>query len=315
MPQPILVGYDPARRDIAPVHFGIAAAGLTGAPLIVASVQTGPAASVPGYRSSAEDLQGDRVALDELRPVLSVPGLNAERRTLIGDSAPSALHRAAEELQAGLLVVGSTDRGRGGVLGPGSTAERLMHGAPCAIAVVPHEWLRGGGLATLGVAYIDTPEARDAVRGAVALARRSGAKLRVLGAVKPHHFGRPAGGPPGSGFEASTYDQTGTDTQQATSAAQALIGETGDLKIDIDISAQEPADFLIAASDSLDLLICGSRGYGPRKAVLLGGVTREVVRGARCPVILLARGTEAQLEALIGGESPDRGDVALPKRA
>ena len=36
-----------------------------------------------------------------------------------------------------------------------------------------------------------------------------------------------------------------------------------DIEIKPDVSVQDPADFLIAASDRLDLLVCGSRGYGP----------------------------------------------------
>ena len=65
----------------------------------------------------------------------------------------------------------------------------------------------------------------------------------------------------------------------------------------------DPADFLIAASENIDLLVCGSRGYGPRRAVLLGGVSRRVTTEAHCPVIVLARGAEAGLDALIGEQA------------
>ena len=41
MTSPILVGYDPTTSDPAPVEFAVAAAGFTGAPLIVLSVQAG----------------------------------------------------------------------------------------------------------------------------------------------------------------------------------------------------------------------------------------------------------------------------------
>jgi nucleotide-binding universal stress UspA family protein len=72
-----------------------------------------------------------------------------------------------------------------------------------------------------------------------------------------------------------------------------------DVEIDYDVSVGDPADFLVAASERLDLLICGSRGYGPARSVMLGGVSRRVTTEAHCPVIVLARGTEAGLEALI----------------
>jgi nucleotide-binding universal stress UspA family protein len=297
VPKPILVGYCPRSTDRTPVRFAAAAAAFTGAPLIVGSVHAGPDLR---HHHTEEELAGDAgEVLDDLRRELEPDHVRVEYRALPGTSPPSALHRAAEDLGAGLLVVGSTDRGRVGQTVVGSTAERLMHGAPCPIAVVPHQWETGTGLKTLGVAYADTPEGRMALDDGVALARRAGAQLRVLAAVKPHHFGRQAGGMPGA--EETTYDQTGLD---ANTAIRRVLDEAtadgGAVNIDLDVSAQDAADFLIAASERLDLLICGSRGYGPQRAVLLGGVTRRVTAEARCPVILLARGIESGLEALIG---------------
>jgi nucleotide-binding universal stress UspA family protein len=70
--------------------------------------------------------------------------------------------------------------------------------------------------------------------------------------------------------------------------------------IEPDVSIQDPGDFLVAASQSVDLLVCGSRGYGPSRAVLLGGVSRRLTAEAHCPVIVLVREAERGLEALIG---------------
>jgi nucleotide-binding universal stress UspA family protein len=44
-----------------------------------------------------------------------------------------------------------------------------------------------------------------------------------------------------------------------------------------------------------DLLICGSRGYGPVRQVLLGGVSSRVVRAAAYPVMIVPRGARADL--------------------
>jgi nucleotide-binding universal stress UspA family protein len=60
----------------------------------------------------------------------------------------------------------------------------------------------------------------------------------------------------------------------------------------------DPAERLIAASEKLDLLVTGSRGYGPLRAVLAGGVSGRVIRGAHCPVIVVPRGVEAPLGEL-----------------
>ena len=67
----------------------------------------------------------------------------------------------------------------------------------------------------------------------------------------------------------------------------------------VDAFLEDPAESLIRVSENLDLLVCGSRGYGPLRAVLLGGVSRRVAAEAQCPVIVLPRGVEAALEALM----------------
>ena len=84
--------------------------------------------------------------------------------------------------------------------------------------------------------------------------------------------------------------------------ADATAGEAG-VDVEPDVSVGDPADFLIAASERLDLLICGSRGYGPTRAVLLGGVSRRVTTEAHCPVIVLARGASSRLEALVDDDA------------
>ena len=55
-----------------------------------------------------------------------------------------------------------------------------------------------------------------------------------------------------------------------------------------------------AASDA-DLLVCGSRGYGPLAAVALGGVSSVLWNEASCPVLVLPRSSDAhRLEMLVG---------------
>jgi nucleotide-binding universal stress UspA family protein len=300
MARPIVVGFDAATDDRAPVEFGIAAAEFTGAPLIVGTVHAGAAALGPAGEGVVEEALPDDPgeSLDHLGTELRRKGVRVECRALPGTSAARALHEAAEEFGAGLLVVGSTGRGVAGRVLPGSTAQRLMHGAPCPIAVVPCSWERGGGLKTIGVAYVDTPEGHRALDDAIALAGRSGAKLRVLHAAKPRGMSGTFGGgdamTPATTFE----DLASTVRVRAERAvAEATAGQTG-VEVESDVSVGDPADFLIAASERLDLLVCGSRGYGPARAVLLGGVSRRVATEASCPVIVLARGAETGLEAL-----------------
>ena len=62
-----------------------------------------------------------------------------------------------------------------------------------------------------------------------------------------------------------------------------------------------PPTALASVSPNLDLLVMGSRGYGPGLAVLLGGVSRRVTMTARCPVLVMPRGSTS---ALTGWERP-----------
>jgi nucleotide-binding universal stress UspA family protein len=291
VPKPILVGYDARKGDRAPVSFGVVAARFTGAPLIVASVHAGSTAlGAAGSGVIEEEYEsGAGQSLEHLRRELETEGVHAECRSIEGTSAPHALHDAAEQVDAGLLVIGSTQRGSVGRLLPGSTGQRLMHGAPCPLAVVPHGWSPSGTLGTIGVAFVDTPEGRAALHGALALARRADARLRVLSVTKPHGLDRTFGG--GDPLTpAVTFEEVASEIRVATerTVEEATAGN-GDVEIEPDVSVGDPAEFLIAASDNLDLLVCGSRGYGPSRAVLLGGVSRRVTAEAHCPVIVLVR--------------------------
>ena len=71
-----------------------------------------------------------------------------------------------------------------------------------------------------------------------------------------------------------------------------------------------PAEILADASEELDLLVLGSRGYGPLHSVLVGGVAGRVVREAACPVCAAAQG-----RTRAGGLAVRRDGAARPRVA
>jgi nucleotide-binding universal stress UspA family protein len=90
-----------------------------------------------------EDLLPDRTqAIDEIEPELRALDIRVDCLKLRSTSAARALHEASEREDAGLLVVGSSRRSSAGRVLAGSTAERLLHGAPC-----PSRSYRSTGLA------------------------------------------------------------------------------------------------------------------------------------------------------------------------
>jgi nucleotide-binding universal stress UspA family protein len=169
--------------------------------------------------------------------------------------------------------------------------------------VVPAGWETGGGLGTIGVAYGVGEEARQALRSAHALARRAGAKLRVLAVVT---VGLDVYGD----TEAPAEGQLGKDVEDVTGERKLHVErelrevvEALDVEVETDVFVGDPAETLVDVSRHLDLLVCGARGYGPVGAVLLGGVTRRLTAEAHCPVIVLPRGAQGALEGLLS-EAP-----------
>ena len=54
-----------------------------------------------------------------------------------------------------------------------------------------------------------------------------------------------------------------------------------------------PATELAYAGNDLDLLVTGSRNYGPVRRLMLGSTSTRLVHEAPCPVLVLTRGAEA----------------------
>jgi nucleotide-binding universal stress UspA family protein len=202
-------------------------------------------------------------------------------------SAAEGLHEQAAETDAALLVIGSSNRSGLGRLLPGGTAERLLSGSPVPVAVAPNGYAsREAGRAVVGVGFDKSPEAAQAVRWAAGLAIGSGASLQVLAVHAPVAFGSVVAGGP---FGTQTVNQVlGKELQaEIEQLTEALSPE---LSVEPRLLKGDPATLLAERSQELDLLVLGSRGYGPIKSVLLGSVSSYVLRNAHCPVLVVPRG-------------------------
>jgi nucleotide-binding universal stress UspA family protein len=268
------------------VRFAAAVAGRTGAPLTVVSVTGDDTAVTPLAAGQGGEVLADDAdaALEQAMRIARDVGVQAEPSTAAATSAPRGLAAAAVQFGAGLLVVGSGAGGSPGQLRPGSTATRLLSGSPSAVALVPQGW-EAGDFTAIGAGFVDTAEGRAAVREAHPLAARSGARLRVLTAVHP----------PAWSHAGAEELRVAAEAAAEAAVSSGLLGAP----VDVDVSVVEPDDLLVAVSGELDLLVCGTRGYGPRPAVLLGGVTQRLTAQARCPVVVLPGAQEHGLAALV----------------
>jgi nucleotide-binding universal stress UspA family protein len=207
------------------------------------------------------------------------------------------LHDCAEDRGAGLLVVGSTHHGITGRISLGSTADRLLHGAPCPIAVAPLGFAeRMRGLDRIGAAFVDSEEGHEALRAAAALASACGAELYAATAVEPVAWSATSLVQPYD-VHAHLDEVCGRAEERLRSAISALVPPVPSRH---EVMMNSPVTALEQLSHDVDLLVCGSRGYGPLGSVLLGGVSRRLIHRAACPVIVVPRGTERAVEALAG---------------
>jgi nucleotide-binding universal stress UspA family protein len=217
-----------------------------------------------------------------------------EMRIVAERSPAAALQQLALEAEAGLIVVGSSERSGLGKVLAGSVAEALLSGAPVPVAVAPG----GYGSATrssadvIGCAFDGSAEARHALRYAAELAVRLGADIQIIGVHQPVSFGVSVSGTLG-------YQSTNDALREAL---QAELDKARD-QLDSGVCAttlllEGPvAATLITQSAKLDLLAAGSRGYGPVRRVLVGSVSRALVREASCPVVVVPRPGDAEVEA------------------
>ena len=186
-------------------------------------------------------------------------------------------------------MVGSSHRSAIGRILVGGTGERLLSGASAPVAVAPAGYATpGAGIQTVGCGFDGSQESHRALAWAAELARTTSARLHVLSVYEPTLPVSLAlgGGLPTASINEALRRQCDAELAQAMSATDADIDAIGTL---LDGDAQEQ---LVGESAGLDLLVVGSRGYGPLRAVLLGSVSSALVRSAQSPLVVVPRGAD-----------------------
>jgi nucleotide-binding universal stress UspA family protein len=306
----ILVGYDGHDGGADALALGERLAAATGAPMLVAASY--PRVSYHATIVAAGDLEEQMRAETEERlraavEHVSVPG-GVEERIVAGSSPAAALHRLAVREGADLVVLGSARHGAVGRLLIGDTGNRLLHAAPFAVAVAPTGYRERPAphLGSIGVGYDATPESEIALMAATTLASATGARLRLLSVVEPATATWTFA--PTAWQRAFSVDDLLDElvTERRGEIDRALAGIDPAIAADGAVLTGSPADKLAeVAGRELDLLLVGSRAYGPLRRVLLGGVSFELMRSAGCPLLVVPRGA-----AEAGREAPAEAEVS-----
>jgi nucleotide-binding universal stress UspA family protein len=291
----ILVGVDDSERSADAIAFARELARASDARIVVAAVF--PYDDMPSRAANLEfrrmlESEAERTAERQADGLSGIDPGRIALRTLARTSPAHGLQELAEREHAGLVIVGSSHTSRRGRVLPGSTAERLLHGAPCPVAVVPLGYRDGGhALRRIGVSDDGSSESRGAVRAADLLTRALGGSLTVI-RVQPE-VTTIAAAPDAVPASLTVREDLLREAQQELDAAVASV-DAGAHPRGV-LREGDPARELAEATRELDLLVTGSRGYGPLRAVLLGGVSGPLLREAHAPVVVVPRGVEAPL--------------------
>jgi nucleotide-binding universal stress UspA family protein len=253
-------------------------------------------AHVHPYGAVSDLLSGDdyaRLVREVAESTLSaanetLPPATERVMQLVSNRSPAAgLHDLAAERDAALIVVGSSHRSGLGRVFAGSVAESVLAGSPVPVAIAPRG-LAGSedSIRIVGCGFDGSPEAHEALSWAADIARRRSARLEVL-AVHPRiAFGGVS--------SAGAFGYQSADNALRRASEKQMRDAIASLGPGVEVSARlldgDPATTLVDASKELDLLTLGSRGYGPIRTVLLGGVSRTLVREGACSVVVLPRG-------------------------
>jgi nucleotide-binding universal stress UspA family protein len=210
----------------------------------------------------------------------------------VPSSSPArGLAELAEEEGAAMVVAGSHRGGAFGRVASGGTAERLLHGSGCPVAVAPRGYRKrvADKLRRVGVAFADTPDGREAVRHAAELAARSGLPLTLFSVVSVHvnWFVPEAVRPEEETVPAEVRKEYQEELDRALAGLSDGVQATGEL-----LYGEVVDELSVVGERGVDLLVCGSRGYGPVRRVLLGTVSSALVRQSSVPILVVPRGGE-----------------------
>jgi nucleotide-binding universal stress UspA family protein len=281
----VLIGYDDSHEGEDALGLGFTLSEVLDATPIVATIVS--------ERPHGVDVSEFDAAVSEFcEPLFAkarkrMNGREMTGRPVVYSSVAGGIYDLADWEEPSAIVIGSTRHGKAGRVQVGTVGGALLSGIHCSVAVAPRQYAQqGGGLDLIGVAVDGSPESWRALYGAAHLAELAGATLRIIRVMgKPHYV---LGG---------LLSPLGPDEYREYKEREwGRVYENALERISDEITTEpvllhgEPAEALTDGATDLDLLVLGSRGYGPVKGTLLGAVSTRVMAAAPCPVLVVPRG-------------------------
>ena len=179
----------------------------------------------------------------------------------------------------------------------GDDTRAALNGAPCAVAIASRATRHHPAITRIGVAYDGSPESVAALAAARDLAGATGEPSSLCGSSR---------------FAVALRRHDGAvrwrhrRDVKATAEMKELAGVEG--RAEYGLAGEELAAF----SGEVDLLIVGSRNYGPARRLVGGSTSNHLQRHARGPLLILPRGDRPGLRR---PRAPARARLSPRRRA
>src|SRR5215211_3233486 len=281
-PTRILFASDGSEDSELAATTAVGLANITGSELHVLHV----APAFPDYFEPSDpepgptEREGRRILDEQLKKIENVGGAVAHSHLRMGGAAEEVID-LAEELETGLIVLGSRGRGRIRRALMGSVSDSVVRHAHCPVLVV--RWKPVSFPAKILLATDGSEEATLATQTAADLRERTGSELHVVhvGEIPPTHY------PDRYGYRA-LYEEDEREARQLLEAQIEKMKATGATvaQAHLRIGRADEEVVVLAEELGVDLIAMGGRGLGGVRRALIGSVSDSVVRHAHCPVLV-----------------------------
>ena len=244
--------------------------------------------------SSVLETKTSSRAMGDLRTFVSAAGCTGAVDAVVEESThvEGAILETADKLPADLIVMGSHGRSGVGRLLLGSVAERILRSAPCPVMVLPP----GDAVSESAVWFKHIVCAVDfsasslaALAWALSLAEEADAHLWLLHVIEV---------PPELRVSTLNADAHIDELHAAVradtlSCLRGLVPRSATEFCSVETAtaagAAGHAILKFAGEHDADLIVMGAQGHGAIERWVFGSKTREVIRGATCPVLTVRR--------------------------
>jgi nucleotide-binding universal stress UspA family protein len=221
--------------------------------------------------------------------------VEAELASVVAAAPGAGLHQQAERQGADLIVVGSCSRGVFGRVMLGDDSRAALNGAPCAVAIAARGYAEQlNPIARIGVGLNRSHESDAALGAARKLAGPIHATVHPLEVVSIPSFAY-------SGLMAPAGEGIDVILEEANARLRELPGVEG--RAVFGLTGEELASF----GEEVDILVVGSRSYGPARRLVLGSTSDYLERHARCSLLVLPRIAARAADDHAAGDEPQAG--------